>query len=199
MSQLVKNEVIVDTTKMIKNIQKIKHYIGQTEIIAVIKGNGYGHGLLESAKICDQENIKTFALGDIKEAIELRASGYKQKMLLLFPPTEANIEIISELNLMPTVYKREHLELIKKYDKNIAFDLEVDTGIGRSGCKIQDLANMMKFIKHNKLNINAAFTHLYNKTDYILVFGRLRKIGIKATACLNTLSLELVIETNIWI
>ena len=174
MANLVKNEVIINTKLIKENINIIKKYIGNTEIIAVIKGNGYGHGLIESARICNEQNIKTFALGDIKEAVELRKKGFKQNMLLLFPPIKTNIEIISKLKLIPTVYKLEHLKLIEKIDKNIVFDLEINTGIGRSGCEIEEIDNIMKYIKEKGLKLNSAFTHLYNKADYATSLQQLK-------------------------
>lgn len=166
MEMLVKNEVIIDTEAIKHNIEIIKKNIGKAKIIAVIKGNGYGHGIIESAKICDEQNIDTFALGDIKEAIELRKNGFEQDMLLLFPPINSNINIISKLKLRPTIYKMEHLKLIEKVDKKIEFDLEINTGIGRSGCNVEEVNILMDYIKKNNLNIKCAYTHLYNKADY---------------------------------
>lgn len=87
-------------------------------------------------------------------------------MLLLFPPDKDNIHQISEFNLIPTVYKVEHLELIRKENSSIQFDLEVDTGIGRSGCKKDTVKTIMEYIEDNGLKIRAAYIHLYNNVDY---------------------------------
>lgn len=161
-----KNNITIYSKNISDNIKKIKSYAENTEIIAVIKGNGYGHGLLESARACMDANVTTFALGDISEAILLRKKAFEQKLLLLFPPDIDNINEISEFNLIPTIYKIEHLELIRKVNPNIQFDLEVDTGIGRSGCKIDEVKSIMKYVKDHNLNIRAAYIHLYNNVDY---------------------------------
>jgi len=167
MKKILKNEVIIHSQHICDNINKIKSYIGDTEIIAVIKGDGYGHGLLESAKACRKANVTTFALGDIKEANLLRKNGFDQNLLLLFPPNIDNIDDISNLNLIPTVYKIEHLKLISRTNKDIKFDLEINTGIGRSGCDISNVEIIMQYIKDNSLNIRYAYTHLYDNADYI--------------------------------
>ena len=161
------NKAIVYLENIRYNIRNIKNQIGKTDIIGVIKGDAYSHGILEVANVCIEEGINKLCVGSIEEAIFLRENGIKeQKILLLLPPTEDNIDSLIKYNITPTVYSLKHLELIKKKDKKIDIEIEIDTGIGRSGCKKEEFYDIIRFIKDNNINLKAIYTHLYNKNNY---------------------------------
>lgn len=160
-------EVIIYLENIRYNLRNIKKKIDKTEIIAVIKGDAYSHGILEVARICIEEGIKKFCVGSLEEAILLRENGIEaQTILLLLPPNKENIDDIIKYNISPTVYKLEHLYLIKNKNINLPFEIEIDTGIGRSGCREEKFYNIINYIKINKMNLKAIYTHLYNKDNY---------------------------------
>lgn len=160
------NKAIIYNNNIRHNIREIKNKIGKTDIIGVIKGDAYGHGIINVAKICVDEGINKFCVGSIEEGIALRKIGIDKDILLLLPVSKDNIEKLIEYNITPTVYEIKHLKLINEHKNNLQIEIEIDTGIGRSGCKNEMFYNMIEFIKKNNMNLRAIYTHLYDKNNY---------------------------------
>jgi len=53
------------------------------ELIAIVKADAYGHGMLEVARIIDECGGKFFGVSNIREGITLREAGFKQDILVL--------------------------------------------------------------------------------------------------------------------
>ncbi len=143
--------MIVYSENIRQNLRNIQKKIGRTEISAVIKGDAYSHGLLAVARICAEEGIRKLCVGSVDEAVLLRRNGIEaQAILLLLPPNKENIEELIRYRICPTVYKPEHLELINRTDHSLPFEIEIDTGIGRSGCRKETFYTMLDYAAANK-------------------------------------------------
>lgn len=160
------NKAIIYNNNIRYNIREIKNKIGKTNIIGVIKGDAYSHGIINVAKICVEEGINKFCVGSIEEAIALRENDIHEEILLLLPVSKNNINTLIKYNITPTIYNITHLELIKDKQYNLPIEIEIDTGIGRSGCKNEMFYSMIEYIKKHKMNLRAIYTHLYDKENY---------------------------------
>ena len=63
------------------NLQKVRSYAPDAKIMAVIKANGYGHGLLRIAEAL--QNVDAFAVARVDEGIRLRKAGIKNRIAVL--------------------------------------------------------------------------------------------------------------------
>ena len=72
----------IDLSKIKINLDEIKK-INNKKIIAVIKSNAYGLGIIEIAKFLESQNINYFAVATLKEGIELRKNNIKSHILVL--------------------------------------------------------------------------------------------------------------------
>ena len=72
----------INLNKIKINLEEIKKINNKT-IIAVIKSNAYGFGLLEIAKFLEKENISYFAVATLEEGITLRKNNIKANILVL--------------------------------------------------------------------------------------------------------------------
>ena len=74
--------LVVERKNLKNNIKIIREIISKDEkqpkIIAVIKGNGYGLGLVEYAQFLVDNGINFFAVATVEEAIRLRENGITQ-------------------------------------------------------------------------------------------------------------------------
>ena len=65
----------------LKNNLRVARRLASSRIMAVVKANAYGHGLLRAAEALDE--AEGFALLDVRDAIALREAGFRQTILLL--------------------------------------------------------------------------------------------------------------------
>ncbi len=119
------------------NIQQIVQRTNGKPILAVIKNNGYGLGVLNVARILEPLSaVEGFAVVKFQEAIALRDGGITKPILLLGPFSEAEFDEAVRREVMLMVYT-PMLRLLErasqKFQKPIPIHVCVDTGIGRVG------------------------------------------------------------------
>ena len=146
----------VDINKFNKNIDRIQEYVGNKTIIPVIKGNGYGTYINKKIDVLNRFNIVAVAI--IKEAIELRELGYKKDILILNPITEEDIDNVIKYNITIGVCDKNLIE--KLVDKNIKIHLEIETGMNRTGIRLEDLEDILKLLKNKSVIVEGVYTHL---------------------------------------
>ncbi|GIU22056.1 alanine racemase [Shewanella sp. MBTL60-007] len=102
--------------------------------MAVVKANGYGHGLLNVAQCLD--NADGFGLARLEEALALRAGGVKAKLLLLegfFRATD--LATLVEHDIETVVHHESQIEMLEQaeLDKPVSVWMKVDSGMHRLG------------------------------------------------------------------
>jgi alanine racemase len=119
------------------NVQEISRRVGARPILAVIKNNGYGMGVINVAQLLDpQPEIFGFAVVKFHESMSLRDAGIRKPILLLGPFDAQNLEDAVARDVMPMVYTPLGPELDRvaaKTQKPVPLHICVDTGIGRVG------------------------------------------------------------------
>lgn len=98
------NKLVIDKDILIKNIEAIKKHT-RSKIIAVLKANAYGLGLLEFASVLQQNGIDFFAVTDIKDALKLRENGITGQILLLTPTNQAEEALLIIKNKRSCIIK----------------------------------------------------------------------------------------------
>src|SRR5437868_4037974 len=87
------------------NVQEISRRVAGRPILAVIKNNGYGAGVVNVARILEPENaIAGFAVVKFHEAMSLRDAGIRKPILLLGPFDENNLQDAVARQIMPMIY-----------------------------------------------------------------------------------------------
>ncbi|MBQ9966329.1 MAG: alanine racemase, partial [Clostridia bacterium] len=67
----------IDLDAIEENYRRIKHDIGESEIMAVVKANAYGLGAPGVSKFLEEIGVRFFAVACLEEALELRQAGIK--------------------------------------------------------------------------------------------------------------------------
>lgn len=174
--------LIIEKKDLKHNIARIKEFINydsnakRKEIIAVIKGNGYGLELVEYAKVLIDNGINFFAVASTEEAIKLRKSGIKEKILML--SSVASMQEVEELiqnNIILTIGSKEAgkiaNEIAKKLEKEVDIHLKIDTGFGRYGFGYKNPQDIVENVKTwTNLKITGTYSHyslaFYKKAKY---------------------------------
>lgn len=124
----------IDREALRYNFRVIKSHVPESKIIAVVKANAYGHGLLEVAKTLSDADA--YAVARIEEALELRSGGIVKPIILLeglFNPED--VQVVSASNLETAVGSWEQLEWIEKahLQSPVKVWMALNTGMHRLG------------------------------------------------------------------
>lgn len=116
------------------NLAVVKKYAPNSKVMAVVKANGYGHGLLNVAQGLSE--AEGFAVLNIGEAIDLREVGFQQTILLLegvFGATE--LAIAASFNLDLVVHSLPQIEMLEaaQLSKPVNVHLKMNSGMNRLG------------------------------------------------------------------
>lgn len=153
----------INSKNLIYNINQIKNIISnKTKIIAVVKANAYGHGMIEISKILNNNGIEDFAVATLSEAIELRENGIKGNILILGYTDFINLKYVIKYDLIQTITDYEYSKKIARLNlKNkINCHIKINTGMNRLGEKYNDISKIIKIFKNKNLNILGMYSHL---------------------------------------
>ncbi|MBN4063189.1 alanine racemase [Cardiobacterium sp. AH-315-I02] len=149
------------------NLNKVRQYAPNSQIMAVIKANAYGHGLLSVAQQLDDADM--FAVAMPEEAYALRAGGCSKPILVLHGFYDAmELEQFSKLQLSTVVHQHRQLDLLLKQKLLSVIDawIKVDTGMHRLGILPDELDHYFGQCRNAK-NVNNVFvmSHFANADD----------------------------------
>ncbi|MDD5014309.1 MAG: alanine racemase [Atribacterota bacterium] len=155
----------IDLDAIAKNVKNIKKLIGEKkELMAVVKGNGYGHDIFEISSVVLKNGANRLAVARLEEGIFLRKTGITVPILVLGLTLEQQVELLVSYNLTPTVCKYETVEKLSKFavkeDKMVKVHIKVDTGMGRIGIFPNHVLDFVKKVEAFKnIEIEGIFTH----------------------------------------
>lgn len=126
--------VVINRRALRHNLQRLRELAPASRMVAVVKANAYGHGLLETAR--SLPDADAFGVARIEEAVRLRAGGITQPILLLegfFNPSD--LQTIADLNLHTVVHNIEQLEALENAEiaNPVTVWMKLDTGMHRLG------------------------------------------------------------------
>ena len=84
---------VVDSAAVRSNLQQLQTRAGSAVLWAVLKGDGYGLGLLPMAAICREAGVTHFAVTEVSEVSRLRAGGFADASILMLRPTSEQDEL----------------------------------------------------------------------------------------------------------
>lgn len=157
---------IVEREDLIQNIRFLKKKAGDVPIWAVLKGNGYGIGLLPLARILSEEGINRFCVTEIREVQQLRENGFADEQILMLRSTAdpAEIDQLLDLHAILTVGSYETAVAINGVAAQRAdvaeVHLKVDTGMGRYGFLPNETEKMISIYQYMKsVAVSGIYTH----------------------------------------
>jgi alanine racemase len=158
---------IVDLDAIAGNVRAIRSLLPEkTEIMAVVKADGYGHGAMQVARIALDAGATSLGVATVSEGCILRAEGIRAPIVVLgsVDPTEASLA--SRLGLELTVAHAALLDALRcavrdsKIDVPVGVHLKIDTGLRRYGALASEAkALAMAITEEAGLRLAGIYTH----------------------------------------
>ena len=128
--------VEVNLNAISNNVKLVKSKT-QAQILAVVKADAYGHGLIPVAKCAVDAGATWLGVALLEEAILLREAGIKVPIISWLTPPSSDFKKAIELDIDLAIPSLKHLEVIvaagKALGKKPRVHIEVDTGMTRGG------------------------------------------------------------------
>jgi alanine racemase len=134
----------------------------RARVLAVVKADGYGHGVVPVAARLDREGVDGFGVALAEEGIELRDAGVESRILVLNGVYgDAHAEVLAT-GLTPVIYDLDEAARFEASSGGEPFEvhLKVDTGMGRLGVPLSRLeAFLTGLSRFQHLRIEGLMTH----------------------------------------
>ena len=157
-------KAVIDINAIRNNIKYLRKKSG-SDLMPVLKADAYGHGIIEMAKILRRLGIKYIGVATLGEAILLRKSGDKGRILSwLYDIDGHEFKDGLNLNLDIAIFDEKLIPKIESMipkGKKIKVTMFVDTGINRAGIPYQNCLQAFKdVVACNKFELVGMMTHL---------------------------------------
>jgi alanine racemase len=136
-----------------------------TKIMAVVKADAYGHGMIPVAGAAIRAGADWLAVAMPEEAQNLRESGFDCPILVMGKSNGAQKKLAIELGLTNSVSSQDEIEefaaMSREIGKPALLHVKVDTGMGRIGVRnLNDFDKMLcVFREHTNAHFDGIFTH----------------------------------------
>lgn len=136
--------VEVDVDALTANAGALTRLADPAALAAVVKADGYGHGLEMSARCATAGGAQWLCVADSAEAVRLRQDGYLGRVFVLYPVPFAMLGLMASLQVDVTVGSVEQAAEIGRDaasdDPALGVHLEIDTGMTRGGLAVDEAA-----------------------------------------------------------
>jgi alanine racemase len=166
-----RTKAIINLDQYRKNLINIKNKLSpNTKIMAVVKANAYGHGLIPISKEATKAGVDYLAVAWLLEAIELREAGIKTPILLLSEPIKTLAQKVISFNVTQTIYTLDYAIALNKQaiklNKKAKVHIKIDTGMTRLGVPYKSgLSFIEKISNLENIEIEGIFTHFANASE----------------------------------
>ena len=164
-------QAIINTAALKHNLQRVRDAAPDTRVMAVVKANGYGHGITRVAKAL--QDADAFGVASMEEALQVKDAGIQKPIILLEGMFEASeVNAMQQHRFQPVLHSQYQIdmlfELAKKNPHGIKISvwLKLDTGMNRLGFDEERLTSAYTQLLNNPIVSDVGLmTHLANADD----------------------------------
>jgi alanine racemase len=182
----------VDLDAIAHNVRQITGLIGPSvRLYAALKGDGYGHGCVETARAVLQAGAHGLALANLYECLELREAGVAAPVLLYAGTPAYLAETLVRYAITPTITDLDAaVEFSRHAPEGYDIFVKIDSGLERAGIYAEDALPVIRTIAGlPHLRLEGVYTHMHSGTGsdeyahwqfsrFAALLGRLEDAGI---------------------
>jgi alanine racemase len=157
--------VEVDRDAIAENVAALKAQASADRLMAVVKADGYGHGMLPAARAALEGGADWLAVALVEEGEALRAAGVDAPILVLTEPPPRAAETLLDARLTPTVYTHIFADALasavrRRGDGPVDVHVKLDTGMRRVGVPQADWEDAMRRVRDSEeLRFSGLWSH----------------------------------------
>lgn len=161
----------IDLGALSSNLHAIKTLAPQSKILAMIKCNAYGHGVVPVAKTIE-EGVAAFGVMFLQEALQLYHAGIKKPVVILTGFFDAaELMVVDKFGFAVVIHNFAQIEILatSNLSKPLQVWLKIDTGMHRLGFQPDQVSSAyQKLISHNLIQKPLCFmTHFSDAEDLL--------------------------------
>lgn len=157
------NEARIDLSALAANVALVRSHISPgTAIIASVKANAYGHGIVPVARRLSDTGVEVLATGSFTDAIAMRVAGIATPILMMGGALPSAMPELLRHELIPTVHCQELVDAVAGAAKRrCPVYVKVDCGFGRLGVPLRDAHRfVLDLARRPHIEIAGLYTHL---------------------------------------
>ena len=164
----MKNELLMDRAWVEINLKNLEHNIieikkiipAKTKIMAVVKANAYGHGMIEISHKLNKIGIFDFAVATLEEAISLRQNNIKGNILILGYTSVENLKYVVQYDLIQTIVDEEYANKIVnvKLNEKLKVHIKINTGMNRIGIHYSKIDFIKQIYDYDNIDVLGIFS-----------------------------------------
>ena len=183
-------KIVVNKNDIVNNVKILRDLVEEkckktnskaADIIAVVKANGIGLGLVEYSKILKESGIKYLAVATVEEVKELVDAKLSDDLFMLSPINDKEeLEYLIQNDITITIGSKLNFDLAEeicsKLNKKVKAHTKIDVGLGRYGFMYNDFESI-KYVYENAKNVEfiGIYTHLVNSEDKKFAYSQFEK------------------------
>lgn len=154
----------IDLAAIQHNLRQVRRYAPGSRVMAAIKADAYGHGMVPVARALEAVQVDAFAVACMEEAIRLRQARVITPIAVLegiISSEEAALAVYEQLQVV--VHDHWQLDLLQQLPESSEVSLwfKLDTGMHRLGFPLSEIPRLMAFLKRRpRWHFMGWITHL---------------------------------------
>ncbi len=160
-------QVIVDLEALAHNFQEIRRWVHPAGVMAVLKANAYGHGLVPVARLLAHLGADYLGVAVLEEGILLRRAGIRTPILVLGGVLGSRIPLFLKYDLTLTASSMETLRQISEaagaLGRRARVHLKIDTGMERIGVHAENAERFLEeAVRCRHIHLEGIYSHFAN-------------------------------------
>ena len=171
MSIQARAELVVDVAAIRHNVRTLRELVAPAQLMVVVKADGYGHGLAESAKAARDAGADWLGVATVDEALALRAAGDSGRALCWLTVPGDDLAAVVAQDVDVTVYSEAELSAVvaASDDRVPRVQVKVDTGLSRGGAPADEwpalFAAAAALERDGRISVTGVWSHLSSSDE----------------------------------